>query len=83
MDMTDIQFGTVKFIQPCQQTLAIANTGQVPVQFEFIQKPGQKSYCKPWLKAEPSSGFIMPGIKAEMGNNVLGSFWTCKRLQVL
>jgi len=72
VDMTDIQFGTVKFIQPCQQTLAIANTGQVPVQFEFIQKPGQKSYCKPWLKAEPSSGFIMPGIRAVMGNNVLG-----------
>ena len=68
VDMTDIQFGTVKFNQICTQNLAIANTGQVPVQFEFIQKPGQKSYCKPWLKAEPSSGFIMPGIQIYLRN---------------
>ena len=61
VDTTEVNFGTVKFIQPCTQTLAIANTGQVPVQFEFIQKPGEESYCKPWLQAEPYSGFIMPG----------------------
>ena len=29
--------------------------------FEFIKKPGESSYARPWLQAEPSSGFIMPG----------------------
>ena len=61
VDTTEVNFGKVKFIQSCSQTLAIANNGQVPVQFEFIHKPGEESYCKPWLQAEPYSGFIMPG----------------------
>ena len=29
--------------------------------FEFIEKPGESSYARPWLQAEPSKGFIMPG----------------------
>ena len=29
--------------------------------FEFIKKPGESSYARPWLQAEPNSGFIMPG----------------------
>jgi len=66
VDTTEVNFGKVKFIQSCSQTLAIANTGQVPVQFEFIHKPGEESYCKPWLQAEPYSGFIMPGEKCEV-----------------
>ena len=39
---------------------------QVPVQFEFIKKPGESSYARPWLVAEPNSGFIMPGEKADV-----------------
>jgi len=66
VDTTEIIFGTVKFLESCSRTLAIANTGQVPVQFEFIHKPGEEAYCKPWLQAEPSSGFIMPGEKCEV-----------------
>ena len=61
VDTNEIKFGTVKFLEPCMRSLAIANTGQVPVQFEFIQKLNEESYCKAWLVAEPSSGFIMPG----------------------
>ena len=37
------------------------DSAQVPVSFEFIKKPGESSYARPWLQAEPSSGFIMPG----------------------
>ena len=39
---------------------------KVPVQFEFIQKPGEESYCKPWLTADPYSGFIMPGTTVDL-----------------
>lgn len=42
--------------------LIIANTGQVPVTFEFIKKLDDSSYCKDWLNIEPYSGFIMPGM---------------------
>ena len=77
VDKTDVIYDDVRFIEPVSRTLAIANTGQVklqkisppgftswpkvPVSFEFIKKPGESSYARPWLQAEPSSGFIMPG----------------------
>ena len=61
VDSTDIMFDTVRFIEPAYRTLAIANTGQVPVQFEFIKKPGEERFCRPWLIMEPSSGFITQG----------------------
>ena len=61
VDTTDIMFDTVRFMEPAHRSLAIANTGQVPVQFEFIKKPGEDRFCRPWLLVEPSSGFIMQG----------------------
>ena len=48
----------------------MANTGQVPVQFEFVKKLNDKSFCKPWLSVEPSSGFIMPGDKSDLNVEV-------------
>lgn len=43
------------------ETLSLYNDGQVPCQFEFIQKPNESTYCKPWLTANPSKGFIAQG----------------------
>ena len=43
------------------ETLTLHNDGQVPCQFEFIQKPDELTYCKPWLTANPSKGFIAQG----------------------
>ena len=79
VDQTEIIFDEVRFMESFFKSLPISNTGQVlvhlprslpdvcvfqvPVQFEFIKKPGEPSYAKPWLVAEPSSGFIMPGGK--------------------
>jgi phosphatidylinositol-bisphosphatase len=42
----------------------------VPVQFEFIRKLNDKSICKPWLKVEPSTGFVMPGDKSDIALEV-------------
>ncbi|XP_064327702.1 type II inositol 1,4,5-trisphosphate 5-phosphatase isoform X2 [Phalacrocorax carbo] len=33
--------------------------GQVPCQFEFISKPDEETYCKEWLTANPSKGFLL------------------------
>lgn len=35
--------------------------GQVPCQFEFISKPDEETYCKAWLTANPSKGFLLSG----------------------
>ena len=63
VETTEILFETIKFMEPQSRGLTVANTGQVPVQFEFIKKLNDTSICKPWLKVEPSTGFVMPGDK--------------------
>ncbi len=72
VETTEVTFdGDVRFMEPRARTLTVANTGQVPVQFEFIRKLNDLSICKPWLTVEPSSGFIMPGDKADVSLEVL------------
>jgi phosphatidylinositol-bisphosphatase len=71
VDTTEITFETVRFIEPCSKSLTVANTGQVPVQFEFIKKLNDKSICKPWLTVEPRSGFVMPGDKCDIAIEIL------------
>ncbi|KAM9489325.1 type II inositol 1,4,5-trisphosphate 5-phosphatase isoform 2-T2 [Clarias gariepinus] len=54
-------FNNVKFMQHQAKTLTINNDGQVPCQFEFIQKLDEPAYCKPWLTANPPKGFVDQG----------------------
>ncbi|XP_046892778.1 type II inositol 1,4,5-trisphosphate 5-phosphatase isoform X1 [Hypomesus transpacificus] len=57
----EFHFKDVKYMQHQAETLTLHNDGQVPCQFEFIQKPDEPTYCKPWLTANPSKGFIAQG----------------------
>ncbi|XP_028437013.1 type II inositol 1,4,5-trisphosphate 5-phosphatase isoform X1 [Perca flavescens] len=57
----EFHFKDVKYMQHHAETLSLVNDGQVPCQFEFIQKPNEPTYCKPWLTANPSKGFIAKG----------------------
>ncbi|KAI4496546.1 hypothetical protein M0804_000356 [Polistes exclamans] len=66
VDTTEVIFDTLKFLEPSSKDLIIANTGQVPVQFEFIKKLDDTSYCKDWLHIEPYTGFIKPGEKCDI-----------------
>lgn len=61
VDNTEIIFHKVKFMEPLFKELTVANTGQVPVQFEFIKKLDDSTYCKEWLRIEPFMSFIDPG----------------------
>ncbi|KAJ8290193.1 hypothetical protein GJAV_G00009790 [Gymnothorax javanicus] len=54
-------FKDVKFMEHQAVTLTIHNDGQVPCQFEFIQKLDEPAYCKPWLTANPPKGFLAQG----------------------
>ena len=66
VDTTEIVFDKVRFVESQNRTLTVANTGQVPVQFEFIKKLNDKAICKPWLTVEPNNGFVMPGDKCDV-----------------
>uniref|UniRef100_A0A8C7DN55 phosphoinositide 5-phosphatase n=1 Tax=Oncorhynchus kisutch TaxID=8019 RepID=A0A8C7DN55_ONCKI len=57
----EFHFIDVKFMQHQAETLTLHNDGQVPCQFEFIQKLDERTYCKPWLTANPAEGFIAQG----------------------
>uniref|UniRef100_A0AAX7STC7 phosphoinositide 5-phosphatase n=1 Tax=Astatotilapia calliptera TaxID=8154 RepID=A0AAX7STC7_ASTCA len=57
----EFHFKDVKFMQHQAETLSLLNDGQVPCQFEFIPKPNEFTYSKPWLTANPPKGFIAQG----------------------
>ncbi|XP_068850528.1 type II inositol 1,4,5-trisphosphate 5-phosphatase isoform X2 [Aphelocoma coerulescens] len=56
----EIHFKDVKYMQLHIERFTIRN-GQVPCQFEFISKPDEETYCKEWLIANPSKGFLLSG----------------------
>ncbi|KAM4699188.1 type II inositol 1,4,5-trisphosphate 5-phosphatase isoform 1-T1 [Discoglossus pictus] len=61
LSQREFHFENVKYMQLQVQTLTIQNDGQVACQFEFISKLDEPSYSKPWLRANPSKGFLTPG----------------------
>jgi phosphatidylinositol-bisphosphatase len=61
VDKTDVNFDIVSFRESVVRYLTVANTGQVVVLFSFLKKPNQTTFCKDWLRANPSSGKIRPG----------------------
>ncbi|KAM7138739.1 type II inositol 1,4,5-trisphosphate 5-phosphatase isoform 3-T5 [Macrochelys suwanniensis] len=52
-------FKDVKYMQLQVETFTIRNE-QMPCQFEFINKLDEDTYCKEWLIANPSKGFLLP-----------------------
>uniref|UniRef100_G1SNU8 Type II inositol 1,4,5-trisphosphate 5-phosphatase n=1 Tax=Oryctolagus cuniculus TaxID=9986 RepID=G1SNU8_RABIT len=58
-------FQNVKYMQLQVESFTIHN-GQVPCQFQFINKPDEDSYCKRWLSASPSKGFLLPDSDIEI-----------------
>ncbi|MEQ2184000.1 hypothetical protein GOODEAATRI_003570 [Goodea atripinnis] len=56
----------VKHEQLQKERFLIKNDGQVPCHFAFIPKPNDPNYCKPWLRAEPSDGFLEPSEALEI-----------------
>ncbi|XP_046393866.1 inositol polyphosphate 5-phosphatase OCRL [Ischnura elegans] len=71
VDNTEIILDTVYYNEAQTKDLIIANTGQVPVQFEFVKKLDDTTYCKDWLHIEPYMGFIKPGEKCDVKLKVL------------
>ncbi|XP_071392507.1 inositol polyphosphate 5-phosphatase OCRL isoform X2 [Centroberyx affinis] len=66
LSMRDFTFENVKFRQLQKERFIITNDGQVPCHFAFIPKLNDTQYCKPWLRAEPSDGFLEPNETLEI-----------------
>ncbi|CAJ1058884.1 inositol polyphosphate 5-phosphatase OCRL isoform X1 [Xyrichtys novacula] len=62
----EFSFENVKFRQLQRERFVITNDGQVPCHFAFIPKLNDSQYCKPWLRAEPSDGFLEPNENLEI-----------------
>uniref|UniRef100_A0A8C7I2F8 phosphoinositide 5-phosphatase n=1 Tax=Oncorhynchus kisutch TaxID=8019 RepID=A0A8C7I2F8_ONCKI len=68
LSLTDREFTfkDVKFRQLQRERFVIFNDGQVPCHFAFIPKLNDSQYCKNWLHAEPSEGFLEPNETLEI-----------------
>ncbi|XP_055887832.1 inositol polyphosphate 5-phosphatase OCRL-like [Biomphalaria glabrata] len=66
IDNTELIFKDVKFVEPQVQVVTVANVGQIPVEFEFINKLDDQTYCRPWLKATPCKSIIEAGVCCEV-----------------
>ncbi|XP_043913171.1 inositol polyphosphate 5-phosphatase OCRL [Protopterus annectens] len=66
----DFTFENVRFRQLQREKFHITNDGQVPCHFVFIPKLNDAQYCKPWLRAEPSDGYLEPNETLEISLEV-------------
>ncbi|XP_031432925.1 type II inositol 1,4,5-trisphosphate 5-phosphatase isoform X1 [Clupea harengus] len=80
LSQREFQFKDVKFMQHRSETLTIHNDGQVPCQFEFIQKLDEPAYCKPWLTANPHKGFLAQGASVDIEFEVFVNRFTAPQL---
>ncbi|XP_069069092.1 inositol polyphosphate 5-phosphatase OCRL isoform X1 [Pleurodeles waltl] len=63
-------FKNVKFRKLQKEKFQIKNDGQVTCHFSFIPKLNDSQYCKPWLRAEPSDGYLEPNETVEISLDV-------------
>ncbi|KAJ2944472.1 hypothetical protein O0L34_g3818 [Tuta absoluta] len=71
VDVTEIDFGTVKYLELQVRTITIKNIGKLPVEFEFIKKLDEASFCKEWLIVEPYKKCINADESCEIQLKVL------------
>ncbi|XP_021410420.1 type II inositol 1,4,5-trisphosphate 5-phosphatase isoform X3 [Lonchura striata] len=75
----EIHFEDVKYMQLQVERFTIRN-GQVPCQFQFISKPDEETYCKEWLTANPSKGFLLSDAEITVELEVFVNKSTATRL---
>ncbi|XP_062847464.1 type II inositol 1,4,5-trisphosphate 5-phosphatase isoform X2 [Trichomycterus rosablanca] len=80
LSQIEFNFKDVKFMQHQALTLTLHNDGQVPCQFEFIQKLDEPAYCKPWLTANPPKGFVAQGASTDIDLEVFVNRFTAPEL---
>ncbi|NXW90481.1 I5P2 phosphatase, partial [Alopecoenas beccarii] len=75
----EFHFPDVKYMQLRMEKFTIHN-GQVPCEFEFISKPNEVTYCKPWLTINPNKGVLMADAEITVELEVFVNKSTATRL---
>lgn len=71
VDVTELDFGMVQYLELQVRTILIKNVGKLPVEFEFIKKLDETSFCKEWLIVEPYKKCISADEACEIQLKVL------------
>lgn len=71
VDVTEIDFGTVRYLELQVRTITIKNIGKLPVEFEFIKKLDESRFCKEWLIVEPYKKCICADEECEIQLKVI------------
>ncbi|XP_009469268.1 PREDICTED: type II inositol 1,4,5-trisphosphate 5-phosphatase [Nipponia nippon] len=79
LSQREFHFEDVKYMQLQVEKFTIRN-GPVPCQFEFISKPDEETYCKEWLIANPSKGFLLSDAEITVELEVFVNKSTATRL---
>ena len=58
LNIKELHFGNIMFLEKKTQSFEIRNVGQVAVQYAFIPKLQEKHFCKPWLIIDPCAGLV-------------------------
>ncbi|CAB4015709.1 inositol polyphosphate 5-phosphatase OCRL-1 isoform X2 [Paramuricea clavata] len=58
LNIKELHFGNIQFLEKKSQSFEIINVGQVAVQYTFIPKLQEKHFCKPWLIIDPCAGLV-------------------------
>ncbi|KAK0144919.1 Type II inositol 1,4,5-trisphosphate 5-phosphatase [Merluccius polli] len=78
----ELHFQDVKYMEHQTESLTLFNDGQVPCQFEFIQKLDEPTYSKPWLTANPPKGFLAQGAQVDIDLEVFVNRSTAPDLNI-
>jgi phosphatidylinositol-bisphosphatase len=79
---TGLDFGEVRYGNPKERSLVLENIGQVFLQYQFIPKMNETTFCKPWIWVNPPSGVILPGEKARVNFIMLVDNRTAPKLNL-
>ncbi|KAI0240801.1 Inositol polyphosphate 5-phosphatase OCRL [Lamellibrachia satsuma] len=80
LDLMEISFANVKFRDRHSRQVTVTNTGQVPVKFQFINKLNEATFCKSWLKVEPSCAIVNVGATTKISLEVYVDYDTAPSL---
>lgn len=56
-----LDFGLVRYRRLVTRSFTLRNIGQTAAEFAFTRGPGGAAVFKPWLRASPARGLLLPG----------------------
>ncbi|KJH51837.1 hypothetical protein DICVIV_02028 [Dictyocaulus viviparus] len=68
--LLQVDFGEVRFLEPCTQLITVSNTGKSTVRFKFIVRP-EHGICAKWLQITPPHCVVPVGQSTQISLTVM------------